>query len=308
MKPISKYRRNQFLYLSGIFILFISIIILIEYFHEKRYRINALNKELDGYTELINNYINTHSHNPNDFTIGLDSLIDIFPDKNLRTTIINFEGKVLYDSEVENTEKMENHLMRPEVQEALKHITGTGIRTSATTGTKYYYFAKKFEKCYIRMSVVYNIEARHVIEPDKLTILIIVVLFFITSLTLIYVTDKYGESTSALRKFTLKALADKPIDEDLTFPENELGIIGKDIVRIYNKLNNARYELQSEKEKLIRHLNLLDEGIAIFSKDQSVVTSNSNFIQIINLISDELVYSAENFFRIQDFFPLFIFI
>jgi two-component system OmpR family sensor kinase/two-component system phosphate regulon sensor histidine kinase PhoR len=39
-----------------------------------------------------------------------------------------------------------------------------------------------------------------------------------------------------------------------------------------------------------------------------VITSNSNFIQIINLISDELVYSAENFFRIQEFSPLFNFI
>jgi two-component system phosphate regulon sensor histidine kinase PhoR len=308
MKPISKYRRNQFIYLSCVFILFTSIIISIEYIHEKRYRINALNNELDGYTELINNYINTHSHNTKDFPIGLDSLIDIFPDKNIRTTIINFEGKVLYDSEVKNVEKMENHLHRPEVQEAIKHIMGTDIRTSATTGTKYYYFAKKFEKCYIRMSVVYNIEARHVIEPDKITILIIVILFFITSLTLVFVADKYGESTSALRKFTLKALANKPIDEDLTFPENELGIIGKDIVGIYHKLNLAKHELQHEKEKLIRHLNMLDEGIGIFSKDQSVITSNSNFIQIINLISDELVSSAENFFRIKDFSPIFDFI
>lgn len=308
MKSISKYRRKQFLYLSLLFIFFMAIIILLEYRHEKRVRINALNKELDGYTELINNYINTHPLDGRSFSFGLDSLVIIFPDKHIRTTVIDLDGKVLYDTEVENTEEMENHLLRPEIQDALKHITGSGIRISASTGVKYYYFARRFEDCYIRVSVVYNLAAREIIEPDKIPLLIIVVLFFVTSLTLVYVTDKFGESISALRKFTLKALADKPIDEDLTFPENELGIIGQDIVGIYHKLNTSRHELQSEKEKLIRHLNMLDEGIAIFTKDKKVITSNSNFIQNINLISDHLVYSAENFFRIQDFSPLFGFI
>lgn len=308
MISFSKYRIKQFLFLSLIFIFFMTIIVLIEYRHEKRIRINALNKELDGYTELIQNYINKNPLDGGSFASGLDSLISVFSDKHIRTTVMDLNGKVLYDTEVENIEEMENHLLRPEIQDALKHITGSGIRISATTGIKYYYFAKKFDNGYIRISVVYNLETRKIIEPDKIWLLIIIVLFFITSLILVYVTDKFGESTSALRKFTLKALADKPIDEDLTFPDNELGIIGKDIVGIYKKLNTARHELQSEKEKLIRHLNMLDEGIAIFSKDKKVITSNSNFIQYINVISDQLVYSAENFFIVPDFSPLFGFI
>ena len=74
-------------------------------------------------------------------------------------------------------------------------------------------------------------------------------MFFITSLILIFVTDKFGESISSLRKFTHTALANKPIDDNLTFPESELGNIGQDIVGIYQKLNNAKQELISEKEK-----------------------------------------------------------
>lgn len=308
MKSISKYRRKQFLYLSVIFTLFTAIIIFVEYNHEKRYRINALNNELNGYTELINNYINADFLNEKSLITSLDSLNRIFPGKNIRTTVIDLTGKVLFDSEVKDVPEMENHLLRPEIQDALKHITGSGIRTSASTGKKYYYFARKFENHFIRISVDYNIEARQIIEPDKISLLIIILLFFITSLTLIWVTDKFGESVSALKKFTLKALADKPIDDDLTFPENELGIVGKDIVRIYQKLNTAKHELQSEKEKLVRHLNLLDEGSAIFSRNKEVITSNNHFIHYINLISDQLVYSAESFFDIPDFAPLFDFI
>jgi two-component system phosphate regulon sensor histidine kinase PhoR len=308
MKPISRYRKQQIIYLSVIFVLFLAIIILLEYRHEKHYRTNALNKELEDYTELINNYIRKNMPDEKSFIPALDSLIIIFPDKNIRTTVINLDGKVLFDSEVKNPAELENHLLRPEIQNALNHTTGSDIRTSASTGIKYYYFARRYENYFLRMSVRYNIEARKIIEPDKISLLIIIILFFITSLTLVYVTDKFGESISALKKFTLKAIADKPIDEDLIFPESELGIIGKDIIGIYQKLNNAKHELQSEKEKLIRHLNMLDEGIGIFSKDKKVITSNSNFIQYINFISDQLVYSAEDFFRIPDFSPLFGFI
>ena len=44
-----------------------------------------------------------------------------------------------------------------------------------------------------------------------------------TSITLILITDKFGKSIRTLREFTLKALAEKPIDEALVFPQNELG-------------------------------------------------------------------------------------
>jgi len=308
MKPISKYRKNQIIYLSAIFFLFAVLIVFLEYHREKRYRVNALNNELDGYTVLINNYINRYLPDEKYLSTGLDSIIRIFPDKNIRTTVIGPDGKVWYDTEVKNIAAMENHLLRPEVQMALKYQTGSDIRVSASTGIKYYYFARHFGRYFIRMSVVYNIEARQIIEPARFPLLLIVLVFFITSLVLIWVTDKFGESVAALKKFTLKALADKPIDEDLTFPESELGIIGKDIVGIYQKLNNSRHALLSEKEKLLRHLNLLDEGIAIFSKEKKVITNNRHFIQYINLLSEKLIYSAEDIFLIQDFSPLIGFI
>jgi signal transduction histidine kinase len=308
MKPISKYRKKQILYLSVIFAVFATVIILVEYHHEKRYRINALNKELDSYTLLIHNYISSYLPEGKPVVSGLDSLTTIFSDTNTRTTVIARDGQVIYDTKVRNTAEMENHLSRPEVQEALAKATGSDIRVSASTGIKYYYYARRFDSYFIRISVVYNIEARQIIEPEKFPLLLIVLLFFFTSLTLIWVTDKFGESVAALRKFTLKALADKPIDEDLTFPESELGIIGQDIVGIYRKLNTSRHELQSEKEKLVSHLNLLDEGSAIFSKDRKVITSNSHFIRYINTVSDRLVYSAENVFSIPDFVPLVTFI
>jgi two-component system OmpR family sensor kinase/two-component system phosphate regulon sensor histidine kinase PhoR len=133
-------------------------------------------------------------------------------------------------------------------------------------------------------------------------------ILFVTAFTVVLITDKFGKSVSTLREFTRKALANKPIDGGLVFPENELGLIGQDIIDIYQKLNHTKEELLSERAKLIRHLNMLDEGIAIFSKDRSVITHNNHFIQFINHISDKRVFSPDEFFFVADFSPLFGFI
>jgi signal transduction histidine kinase len=185
---------------------------------------------------------------------------------------------------------------------------GTAIRLSSTTNIKYYYYAKRYSDYIVRASVVYDISAKRFIQPDRIFLLFIVLIFLVASFTIVLITDKFGKSISTLREFTLNALANRPIDEKLIFPENELGIIGQDIIDIYRNLNNAKEELMSEKAKLIRHLNMLDEGIAIFSKDMHTITSNNHFIRFINHISDTRVFTADEFFRIPDFAPLFNFI
>ncbi len=222
--------------------------------------------------------------------------------------VIDLNGKVLYDSQVKDVPGMENHLQRPEVQKALENPFGFDIRLSATTGVKYYYYAHKFDRYFVRISVIYDIGARKFIQPDRIFILFVVLIFFITSFTIILINDKFGKSISTLREFTRRALQDKPIDDDLVFPVNELGAIGKDIIHIYQRLNQTKQELISEKEKLVRHLNMLEEGIAIFSRDRQVITANNQFIRFLNLISDIRVFAADEFFKLDDFTSLFRFI
>lgn len=56
-----------------------------------------------------------------------------------RLTLIQKDGQVLYDTET--SQALENHLQRPEVQEALKSGVGTSIRRSDTLGVEMYYCA-----------------------------------------------------------------------------------------------------------------------------------------------------------------------
>lgn len=64
------------------------------------------------------------------------------PDIKSRITVISSDGKVLYDSMADST-KMENHLEREEVKEALTDGIGKASRTSYTLEEDTRYYAKK---------------------------------------------------------------------------------------------------------------------------------------------------------------------
>ncbi|MGN0533462.1 MAG: ATP-binding protein [Eubacterium sp.] len=61
-----------------------------------------------------------------------------------RITLINSDGKVLADS-ADNADEMENHLNRPEIQQAVKEGEGFEKRQSETSNQLTYYYAKQLE-------------------------------------------------------------------------------------------------------------------------------------------------------------------
>ena len=129
----------------------------------------------------------------------------------------------------------------------------------------------------------------------------IIFLFFIIWASLVYVSDRLGKSILQLKDFSLKAARNENIDKELSFPKNELGVISEQIIQIYNNLKNTKDELTTEKERLIRHMNVLQEGIAIFSHQKKKLLANNHFIQYVNVISDKPIILPEHIFKIKEF-------
>jgi len=295
---IKNYNIRLFIYLLIIFVIFAAIMVSLQYSHEKKIRLNALNHEMSDYTVLINNYLLNNSISK------LDSLNKLIAKKHFRITIIDFSGLVIYDNQVSDLTKVENHANRPEIQNAAKNKWGFDIRTSNTTNQKYYYLAQKYSNYYIRVSVLYNIETQSILNPDKYSLIVLLLVFFIAVISVVLITEKFGKSIIYLKEFTEKASENKPVNTNVVFPETHLGEIGQKIIDIYSKLNAAKEELANEKDKLIRHLNILDEGISIFSKEKQAITYNRHFVKYLNLINDSLVYTAEEVFIIAEFEPV----
>ena len=284
------FRDRIFTYYFLVIIFFTTIVVIFQYNREKKFRQARFETTLDNVVSTANNFLRVNRTDTlNDYTI-LDSLIAIIPVKDLRLTIIDTSGLVLFDSFVEDYKNMENHSDRPELIAAIKGLTGSSVRTSSTTGKEYFYYAHRFNNEIIRAAAEYNYEVRSFLKIDKLFFLVVLLLFLLvwTALVLVYIRFKRG--TSKLREFVSMAHGSEELDK-LEFPKNELGFVGKQIIDIYEELRSKSYRLETEQQKIFRHLHTMEEGIAIFNSDSELVLSNEAFLKNINLIASKQINS-----------------
>ncbi len=295
------YKKKLFFYFFLVFAVFTVTITMLQYKRESNFKRELLNSNLENYTGIVHNFVNhNHLHEKGEYSL-LDSLYSIMGNENLRITLIDENGRVIYDTDVEKVEYMENHLGRPEIEMAIQNGQGTNIRESVSTGTPYYYFAKRYNNYFVRSAIDYDMDIKSFLQAEKMFFIVIIILFFIMTIMLVYISGKFGKTLSRLKNFAVKAGRDELIDPEMEFPDNELGIISKQIVRIYGNLQKTRDAINMEKEKLIRHLYISREGIAIFSPQKTKILSNSLFIQNINYISDKPALNPEQVFRLPEF-------
>ncbi|NLJ42294.1 MAG: two-component sensor histidine kinase [Bacteroidales bacterium] len=293
------FRNNLLFSYSAIFLIVALIIVTYLYNREKQYKISYLNNELNNITGIVDRYININSIYPLQKYDLLDSLQHLLPHSNLRISVIDTSGKVLYDSFVKDYKSMGSHKDRPEIIESSGSSFGTAVRKSGTTGQKFYYFSKLYGKYFVRAALVYDVNIANFLKANLHFLFITLGCFILIGAILLIVTNRFGESVTRLQDFTASLKNDKPFIAE--FPKNELGEIGTEILEIYNNLLRAKNELANEKEKLFNHLNALNEGIALFSAGKDIIFRNDHFIQMMNLISGDLKIFTSNFFEIPEF-------
>lgn len=297
---INTFRNRIFTYYFLVFIIFTVVIVLFQYYREREYRRDRFEAVLDNVSGIVHNYIVDNELNDSTGFDELNDLVAVVPVNNLRITIIDHSGDVFFDSDVSDYRDLENHISRPEIQQALKNTTGSSVRRSSSTGKKYFYYARYYDDYITRAATEYTFEVQSSLKIDKLFLIFIVILFFLVWAALVYINERLGLSISQLKQFASRALENKEFN-NIDFPKTELGNIGNQIIDIYSELKDTRDKLITEQEKIFRHLQAMEEGVAIFSHDKKILVSNNSFIQNANLLSDRTLQAPEDVLRVKEF-------
>ncbi len=277
------YRSGLLLTFGCLFAIFTAGVILVEQMTQRSFKKEALIERLTEYATIVEKASTNAS--ASDWS-AIRSLLPLLPDS-IRISIIDPTGKVLFDNVVNDPTLLPNHLLRKEIIEADSHPTGVDVRRSLSTGEEYIYLALKSKKQYIRIALPYDVAAREFLRVDNIFLYWMVILFIAILFLLNSTTTYFGQSIARLRDFAINPQKNGAPD---SFPNNELGEIGKQIAANYLQLNIKNREISHERERLLQHILSSREGICFFDAHQKVTFFNGLFLQYLNSLSDQ-VYS-----------------
>jgi signal transduction histidine kinase len=292
--------RRIFLYFFSIFFLMLAIICYFQYQREKEFRTEQLDQQLSTYNFTIHRFIVEQQPSWD----KLEDYVLLFPDSALRVTVIDTIGTVIFDSFVKKGSKLENHLNRPEIEMANISENGKAIRHSVSTGKDYYYLAHRFPTEYVRSALPYNVSLVGMLKANTFFLYFMTIVLIFAILALYFISRNFTKSIDRLRIFTQRAEKEELLNTDIEFPNDELGEISKNIVKLYKLQLQTKDDVNKEREKLIKHLQISQEGLGIFSSDKKEILANTHFIQYTNILSNWQCESSDELFQLPEFADL----
>lgn len=298
-KHFLSFSRKLFLSVISLFLVFAICFMAYQYQREKEYKIEVLHTQLQDYNARLHEKLDTAAHSKE----LLAEYIREHAMKDLRVTVIELNGDVVFDNYKPDYNQLVNHLNRTEVKKALRNGSGFDVRrTSETTGLPYFYSASLFENYIVRSALPYNVSLINNLKADPHYIWFTAIITLLLIMIFYKFTKKLGTSISQLREFAMRADRNEPIEMEMqsAFPHNELGEISQHIIQIYKRLHETKEALYIEREKLITHLQTSREGLGVFTKDKKEILVNNLFTQYSNLISDSNLQTTEEVFAISE--------
>ena len=205
------FSRKLFLSVISLFLIFAACFIAYQYQREKEYKVELLDTQLQDYNDRLHQELR---YLPDSlWTSMLDSYISKHVNKELRVTVVDLHGNVLFDSSQNDSHELDNHIKRPEVQKALKDGKGYDLRRiSETTGKTYFYSATAYEGCIIRSALPYNVNLMNNLAADPHYIWFTVIVSLLLISVFYKFTSKLGSAINHLREFAKRADKNEPID------------------------------------------------------------------------------------------------
>jgi signal transduction histidine kinase len=218
------FRPRLFLLLLGFAWIIILCFVGFQYNREKQYKAD----HLDARLQLFNIHLLDALQDgvsPEDFVKR-----EALPFKDLRVSIISLQGRLVYDNILDSLPES-NHLMRPEIQQALKHGVGyTVCRKSESDSQEYFYSAMKGDSLIVRAAEPYSVTLGELLETDKnflwlmliVTVLVSYIIIQLYARLLTTIAERDKEHLTALHeqqeKIRIKRQLTNNINHELKTP------------------------------------------------------------------------------------------
>lgn len=209
-----------------------------------------------------------------------------------RVTLIAPNGTVIGDSDVGQARlaQMENHLQRPEVQEALKNGSGSALRYSDTLRTSMIYSAMTFGSettdgvIRLAMPLEYLASARnnlHGLVGGATAITILIALLFSYILSSLTSKPLRDMADAAARIGHGGNKAKIPVASN-----DEIGMLATVLNDMSERIENQVQRLSTEKQRLDTILRSMGEGVMVTAPDGVITLVNPAFRRLFSIVGD----------------------
>ena len=193
----------------------------------------------------------------------------------VRFTFVDFSGSVIFDSDVE-AEKLENHIKRKEIAEAMKKGVGEASRHSETIDKYTYYYAIKTDSGIYRYGREINTIALDFFKTGTH----IIIAIFIIEIISAFLTKWYSKKLVApLSDITNKSAEDN--NGQISTEYEELVPIADTISGLNRKLDSYRGRLKTESEKIALIFENMVEGMVILDLDCKIININKSAVAML---------------------------
>lgn len=306
-----KYKWNFSFVVITVSLIGFAIFDVIFYYHIKNYLFNQTFEEMRMKTHLAVMWLEQKNmqslsdnfNELNEITFQIRRIV------NSRVSIIDSTGIVLTDSDVprDRISFMDNHINRPEVQEAIVNGWGQSYRKSKTVNRKIFYTAfpiNHYGKVAGFLRLAYY--AQH-FEESMSHILTSIMIANLVGLITLFLAAIYLGSVVTFPIFRFSNIAQKISDGDLnrTFPthrKDEIGTLAIFLNQLTERLKTQINEISTERSKLENILTNLDIGIIVVNHDKKILHANPEIFRILELRNNEI--KNKNFIEILQSKPL----
>ncbi|MBP8781193.1 MAG: two-component sensor histidine kinase [Paludibacteraceae bacterium] len=284
----------------GIFVFFAAIVFIMNVQYEKHTVKERYTETMRFYTDIID--LNTKTAKKSEIP---KDLVAELQKKDVYISVFDNQGTCIYSTPMDDSLIYYVSVKAFPVIEQKTSPEHTLVVHYDQTNTSYFFYGKKYDNHTILASIPYEYIVSDVWKIRNFTAsFFMLFVLSLSSLAFYLVSNKLLHTVKNLKKLILKMENKENIDDDLLFLNKEFKDISSFIVNTYKNLTATKDALSLEKEKLFKHLQISQEGLAIYTFDRKEILANENFIQYINLISNKKISTSDSIFSLAEFSPI----